>query len=727
MDGESASLNRDGLYGGRNLTGRLRVAAALAAFLLFAFSLGAADATNELSVAREALRDGLWSVARAHVQALESDEAREIILESYAREEAWPQLLDYIKSLPQTDAASALGELSAYYRALALSHTARGADALAILDQTSFHDVRVAATAAQLSAQLHLSANEPKKALEIVRTKGFAEADGDARMTAAEVLVASGDQAGAAKIWREVASDTNASDRAFATAAENLNDVELLRMGVERVKSSEIRRELGVRLARLLLTRPETFDEGVKRLQAAVKDSPDTPGIRAAFISLADAYLAAERFVEASDTYHLVLETWPEAGQDFRVQDGRGWAFRKLKRYEEAIAAFARASEIARQDEDRATALVEEGDTLNEMGRADEAMSLYRQVLEKFPSTAAGARVRVPVRAHELETQGRGLYKDYRFAEAQKVFAELAEVDPARRPQIDFYEVLCLYGQGKDHEAAERARVMAESSPNPKIRSEATLWLAKFLYNRRRWTESCRLFSTYATREPKSSEAPSAWAWSARAAFAANDFPLAVQTVTKLVETYPTSPEALRACLVQGEALIELARFDEAVLILERVILDARLSSEDRLSAELLRADAFFAMGADNPIRYDEALAAYRKILADETLSPGMRLSIAFKTGLALEKSKHLEEAIDQYYTEVVLAYRAGRLRGERFDDEARAAFARAAFRLADEYESRGQEAQAMHILELVVSSDVPASDEAEKRIDRIQTKGRFL
>ena len=32
-----------------------------------------------------------------------------------------------------------------------------------------------------------------------------------------------------------------------------------------------------------------------------------------------------------------------------------------------------------------------------------------------------------------------------------------------------------------------------------------------------------------------------------------------------------------------------------------------------------------------------------------------------------------------------------------------------------------------MHILELVVASDVPAADEAEKRIDRIQTKGKFL
>ena len=74
-----------------------------------------------------------------------------------------------------------------------------------------------------------------------------------------------------------------------------------------------------------------------------------------------------------------------------------------------------------------------------------------------------------------------------------------------------------------------------------------------------------------------------------------------------------------------------------------------------------------------------------------------------------------------------MLAYRQGRLQGVRYDDDARAAFARAAFRLVDEYESRGQENRAMRILELVIASGVPAAKEAEKRLDRIQMRGKFL
>ena len=47
--------------------------------------------------------------------------------------------------------------------------------------------------------------------------------------------------------------------------------------------------------------------------------------------------------------------------------------------------------------------------------------------------------------------------------------------------------------------------------------------------------------------------------------------------------------------------------------------------------------------------------------------------------------------------------------------------------RLADDFEARGRDYQAIHVLELVVASDVPAAAEAAKRIGRIRRKGNFL
>ena len=132
-------------------------------------------------------------------------------------------------------------------------------------------------------------------------------------------------------------------------------------------------------------------------------------------------------------------------------------------------------------------------------------------------------------------------------------------------------------------------------------------------------------------------------------------------------------------------------------------------------------------MGADNSARYRAALEAYRAILFGGALSPSAKLVVSFKVARALEKLKRTEEAMDQYYTQVVLAYRRERVGGARLDDEARAVFSKAAFRLADEFEGRGKDRQAVAVLDLVATSDSPAAEEARKRIRRLTEKGGIL
>ena len=84
-------------------------------------------------------------------------------------------------------------------------------------------------------------------------------------------------------------------------------------------------------------------------------------------------------------------------------------------------------------------------------------------------------------------------------------------------------------------------------------------------------------------------------------------------------------------------------------------------------------------------------------------------------------------EAEDQYYTQVVLAYNRERQNHVKMDDEARAAFSKAAFHLADEHERRGNDRQAIAVLDLVATSDCPAAEEARKRIKRLSSKGGIL
>ena len=252
------------------------------------------------------------------------------------------------------------------------------------------------------------------------------------------------------------------------------------------------------------------------------------------------------------------------------------------------------------------------------------------------------------------------------------------------------------------------------------------MWLAKFHYNRKDWKESSRLFTSCAEETDDATKAQEALLWAARAEFAGSDFQAAVRLSTKAAESRSGSAVRAEALLVQGEALVEMARLDEAVLVLDQAAATEGVPDDVRTRAQMLRADALYAMGADNPARYTAALDAYRAVLFGDILSQSSRIVVSFKIARVLEKMKRMDEAVDQYYTQVVLAYLGGRTSKSRFDDDARAAFSKAAFRLADEFESRGRDRAAAGILELVVKSGVHASDEARRRIERISSKGMF-
>lgn len=663
------------------------------ALLLIAAAVGRAE-TNavdaaaseaELRTARAALRDGLWDVARLHAAKASGTAAKLVVLESYACENRWE---DVRKALADWNVAEAEPAFD-YYRAAVKGDFARAADAL--------------------------------------RKGGSAAGVPEARMLEAEMLVRNRDVKGAEKLWREVISMTNAGARAFAVAAANLGDVAALRKAYAGATPPALRRMVALRLGVALVKDEATAAEGDRLVRSVVRDSPDVEGACAAFVSLASAAAKARRWKDAADTYRDAVEIWPEAAKMAEVQEGRGEVQAKLGQFEDALQSFASAETLATDDELKALAVMRQGDVLSETGRGDEAMAKYRAVIARFPGAACVPRLKQLVAVRELENKGLEAYRAFRFADAQKAFEQVAAADESRKARMAYFSVLCLYGQGADEDARKKAKGLAETCPDTAVRADAALWLAKFAYNRGEWRESGALFAAYAEANPTAAYAAEALLWATRAAFAESDLNLTIQTATRLAETYPASPAVPQALLVQSEALLELARFDAAVLVLERVASADGVGAADRTKAALLKADALFAMGADNPTRYQAALEAYRAVSFGSELSASQRLVLSAKVGRTLERLKRREEAVDQYYTQVVLAYRDGRFRGEPFDDDARAAFSRAAFRLVDEYESRGKDFQALKILELVSSSDVPAAEEAEKRIDRLTTKGRFL
>ena len=651
-------------------------------FVLVAALEGAA--ADELSIAKEALRDGLWEIARAHAGTNDTEEARLVVLESLAGEGKWDEIGKRLAGWK-----NAKGDGFDYYRAVAMGDHAG--------------------------------------AMGILKRGGSSEGLVEAQLFEAEMLAKAGKRDQANGIWREIVSQTNVGLRVFAVASANLMDAALLRRAYAEVQDLSLRRTTGLRLGMALLRDRQTVEEGKSLIRSIVKDAPDVRGSREAFLAIADPEIAAENWTAAADVYHEAIETWPDVAKMASVQEGRGWVLDRLGRKDEALEAFRLAGSLAKDDEGRASALVREGDVLQEMGRSDEAMVCYHSAIEKFPDTQVSRALKSVVRIREQESAGRDLYRALKFEEARTAFVEVGKADPRRRERMRYFSALCLYGQGRDDEAEAEIRSLAEGSSDETVRKEAVLWLAKFLYNRREWKESGRLFAESARLQGDSERSAEAMLWASRTAFADGKYSVAIKLSTDLTERYPSAKVKCGALMVQGESLIELARFDEAVLVFDRIVVSEDVAPEVRVRAKMLRADALYAMGADNSARYVAALEAYRDILFSGNLSASERLLVSYRIARSLDKLKRTEEAMDQYYAQVVLAYREARLAGGHFTDEARAVFSKAAFRLADEYEGRGQERPALGVLELVAESDVPAADEAARRIEKMKNKGRFL
>lgn len=640
---------------------------------------------SSLAVAKSALRDGLWQVARAEAEADGSDEARLVILESYASEDRWDQVEAELAKGGSVTNTPAYG----YYRAVIDGH---------------FED-----------------------AVAKLRESGSEAGAAEAKMLEADLQLKRGNSAAAKELWTEVIAMTNVSDRAMAIAGMNLGNEKIMRDMYSKTISLPMKRRIGLKLGQKLVASKDSMGEGAKLVRAIVFDAPDTEGAKEALIDVGEAYLREKQWKEAVKTYADAIEIWIDIAKRADVQEGRGEAFFRLGRKEEALEAFTLAETLSEDELRKARAVLRQGDVLSELGRGDEAMARYRHVLEKYPTTETAISLKRLVGLRELEMRGRDLYRSYSFEEAREAFREVAEEDPTRKARMTFLEALCLYGLGSDAEACALAKTLSESCEDISIKTDAMLWLAKFAYNHCEWREASQRFTAFAEINPQDDDAPSALLWATRAAFAANDFVGAIQIATRLSSAYPESSAVVPALLIQSEALIEQARFDEVVLVLDRIASDAKTARGDRQRARLLRADALFAMGADNAIRYESALEAYRAIKNGEELSADMQLSVSFKIGRVLEKLKRTDEAVSQYYVNVVCAYSDGRQRGETFGDDARATFVRAAFRLADIHEDRGRLESAVHVLRLVVSSGVPAAEEASRRIRKISSKGLFL
>lgn len=482
------------------------------------------------------------------------------------------------------------------------------------------------------------------------------------------------------------------------------------------------------------------------------------------------AFTSLSRHVEAAGLFARAAQVATNAVVRARCLFERAEALMEDARFEEAATAYGAVPAGALQPQAR----LRRAEALLRAQHADEAVSLFRalaggtdgiaveaalclaalhasrghfeQAISDYGALLGAEGGRVPTaeqRVRALSGRGRALYRAYRFREAKADFAAVAELRPDRRDEMGFLSALCLYGAGRDQEAYDAARALLATVADSPLKCDLQFWLAKYEAGRRAWTAAIAGFETCATNaHATATRRLEALVRAARCATALPDFPKVVELAGRVVskaaadtsaKATDETPYVAEALVLQGEALKELARFDEAILVFERA---GRMPVSDalRYRAEVSRADCLFAMGANDTKCYRAALESYRALLRGEKLTPSARLGLSFKIARTYEKLRRFDEAAETYYTHVVLAYWNGvrpdagddAARRVWFDGTARAFFARAAFSLADYYEARGESRQAARVLDYLVAARVPSADEAKRRIQRLKEKGGF-
>jgi TolA-binding protein len=325
---------------------------------------------------------------------------------------------------------------------------------------------------------------------------------------------------------------------------------------------------------------------------------------------------------------------------------------------------------------------------------------------------------------------GRGLayYQMYRFQAALGDFQAVAAAFPTNRTAEDaaYWSAMCLYWMGRDDESVAAGREFLKWHPDSKWIPTVMFWLGKHEFNRQAYADAEALFVSFSDKMPADPKVPDALLWASRAAATRGEYLRANEIVSRLVKEHPEAWQVAEARAVQGDALINLARFSEAILVFEDLI--TRYPASGLLPLAWLRkGDAQFMLGGENPERYVEALQSFRIVAGDSQAPLDQVLQAEYKTGRCYEKMGRADDAVEQYYAKVVVWFLQEREKGILHTEAAKLWFMRASFNAADIMEARKEWRQVVTILERVVNAGVPVTPETRERISRIRAERWWL
>jgi TolA-binding protein len=133
----------------------------------------------------------------------------------------------------------------------------------------------------------------------------------------------------------------------------------------------------------------ERWDDALKEASALKAELPNSPQMPEIDYALGRSYQGTARFDDARASYQAVISARKGAELAARAQLMRGETFFHQKNYPEALKEFFKVDLYYNAPKWQSTALLEAGKVYEQMNQPDKAISVYDDLLKRFPAEPA--------------------------------------------------------------------------------------------------------------------------------------------------------------------------------------------------------------------------------------------------------------------------------------------------------------------------------------------------
>ncbi len=566
-------------------------------------------------------------------------------------------------------------------------------------------------------------------------------------------------------------------------AGNSLSAIDALAKAEKLTGETALRIRQKTSRAGLLIDENKT-KEAILLFDEAIKEAPNTDTAAGILILKAEALLKTRQFAAAEKTFQTGLDITISPEAQTRAQTGKGWSLWEQNRYEEAAIAFENAALKCTQPARCVTILIKAGDARLAASQYEKARDNYRRVNHTYPNHPLAAQAmyqsgvasllaaqpdaartyftnterdfpqsefapqaalqqaellkreqkwdpalkqyrriamqytNAAIQASALNQQGLILYRLGKWDDSLDKFRTVSEKFPEtpEAPQSVYMQGFCRYMQGDTEDSVKICKSFIEKYPDSIWAPEVLFWLGEHHYNLGDYTQAKTTFLDIVTRFPKNELSDESLFWAGNSLLKQNSFLEAFTLFSRLAKESPASPLILETRFAQGETLTELGEFPRAILAYEEVI---KKSPDDPLAdrARGRLADCLFTLGTSEVIRYQEALDAYQTLYKRPAAPFALRLQALYKTARC-ETKLGLKEKAFAHYMEVVYS---GTAQTNSLSPEAIPWFTRAAFDAAAYQKQQHQWKEAITIYKRIIQANVPAKNEAQKQIEKIE------